>query len=136
MDPAQEKVEAEAFLHTLINKTLRVHTTDSRIFVGTFKCTDPVRLDLLLSTSLRFCASGGTDSGTHLQKSNVILAMTHEYRPPSTDKVGEAAAAAAHSGDDTVKMNMTSRYLGLIVIPGRYIVKMEVEEFVSQLKSR
>ncbi|RYP56145.1 hypothetical protein DL771_012090 [Monosporascus sp. 5C6A] len=106
MDPAQEKAEAEAFLHSLINKTLRVHTTDSRIFVGTFKCTDP--------------------------KSNVILAVTHEYRPPSIDKVGEAAA---HSGDDTVKMNMTSRYLGLIVIPGRYIVKMEVEEFVSQLKS-
>ncbi|RYP26965.1 hypothetical protein DL768_011462 [Monosporascus sp. mg162] len=110
MGPAQEKAEAEDFLHSLINKTLRIHTTDSRIFVGTFKCTDP--------------------------KSNVILAMTHEYRPPSTDKVGEAAAAAAYSGDDTVKMNMTSRYLGLIVIPGRYIVKMEVEEFASQLKSR
>ncbi len=54
MDPAQEKdekaekaekagkAEAEYFLKSLINKTLRIHTTDSRMFVGSFKCTDPV----------------------------------------------------------------------------------------------
>lgn len=38
----QEKAEAEAYLQSLINKTLRVYTTDARLFVGTFKCTDPV----------------------------------------------------------------------------------------------
>lgn len=27
---------------------------------------------------------------------------------------------------------MASRYLGLVVVPGQYIVKMEVEEFLSQ----
>lgn len=43
MDPAQEKAGAESLLKSLINKTLRIHTTDSRMFVGTFKCTDPVR---------------------------------------------------------------------------------------------
>lgn len=37
------KAEAESYLESLINKTLRVYTTDSRLFVGTFKCTDPVR---------------------------------------------------------------------------------------------
>lgn len=31
---------------------------------------------------------------------------------------------------------MTSRYLGLVVVPGEYITKIEVEEFVSQLKGR
>lgn len=31
---------------------------------------------------------------------------------------------------------MTSRYLGLVVIPGEQIVKLEVEEFVSQMRSR
>lgn len=31
---------------------------------------------------------------------------------------------------------MTSRYLGLVVVPGEYIVKIEVEEFVSQLKGK
>lgn len=38
----REKETAEAYLQSLINKTLRVYTTDARLFVGTFKCTDPV----------------------------------------------------------------------------------------------
>jgi hypothetical protein len=29
---------------------------------------------------------------------------------------------------------MTSRYLGLVVVPGEYILKIEVEEFTSQRK--
>ncbi len=31
-------------------------------------------------------------------------------------------------------MDMTSRYLGLVVVPGEYITKIEVEEFTSQMK--
>jgi hypothetical protein len=31
---------------------------------------------------------------------------------------------------------MTSRYLGLVVVPGEYIVKIEVEEFASQMRDR
>lgn len=34
--------EATAFLTSLLNKTLRVHTNDSRMFVGQMKCTDKV----------------------------------------------------------------------------------------------
>lgn len=41
---AAEKEEAEAYLQSLINKTLRVYTTDARLFVGTLKCTDPVSI--------------------------------------------------------------------------------------------
>lgn len=37
-----ESTEAETYLNSLINKTLRVYATDSRMFVGTFKCTDAV----------------------------------------------------------------------------------------------
>lgn len=36
------KEEAAEFLRSLINKNLRVTTTDSRMFWGQFKCTDPV----------------------------------------------------------------------------------------------
>ena len=39
--------------------------------------------------------------------------------------MGEAAS---------VKVDMTARYLGLVVVPGKYIVKMEAEEFASQMK--
>jgi N-alpha-acetyltransferase 38, NatC auxiliary subunit len=31
---------------------------------------------------------------------------------------------------------MTPRYLGLIVVPGKYIVKIEVEEFASQIRGQ
>ena len=34
--------EAASFLGSLLNKTLRIHTTDTRIFVGQMKCTDKV----------------------------------------------------------------------------------------------
>jgi hypothetical protein len=36
----------------------------------------------------------------------------------------------------TVKLDMQSRYLGLVVVPGEHIVKIEVEEFASQIKGR
>ncbi|KAI1115730.1 hypothetical protein F5Y14DRAFT_112958 [Nemania sp. NC0429] len=107
---APTKVEAQAYLKSLINKTLRIHATDGRMFVGTFKCTDTDR--------------------------NVVLSLTYEYRQPSQQTLTEAAAAAAMNNTQTVKAEMTSRYLGLVVIPGQHIVKMEVEEFVSQVKTR
>jgi hypothetical protein len=47
MDDAPTKVEAEAYLKSLLNKTLRIHATDGRMFVGTFKCTDTVRQSVL-----------------------------------------------------------------------------------------
>lgn len=60
-----------------------------------------------------------------------MLSHTYEYRQPSEAKRSEALAK---SEDGKVTMGMTSRYLGLIVVPGQYIVKMEVEQFASQLK--
>ncbi|KAI0474700.1 hypothetical protein F4859DRAFT_76559 [Xylaria cf. heliscus] len=102
--------EAETYLKSLINKNLRIHATDGRMFIGTFKCTDTDR--------------------------NVVLSLTYEYRQPSQQKLAEAAAAALSGNSATIKADMTSRYLGLVVIPGEHIVKMEVEEFTSQINSR
>ncbi|KAI4591648.1 hypothetical protein KJ359_012718 [Pestalotiopsis sp. 9143b] len=78
------KAEAQSYLESLINKTLRVYTTDSRL-------------------------------------------------QPSQQKLLEAAASLE---SDTLRAEMTSRYLGLVVVPGEHIVKIEVEEFVSQMKNR
>lgn len=36
--------QAVQYLDALIGRQLRVHTTDSRMFVGIFKCTDAVSL--------------------------------------------------------------------------------------------
>ena len=62
----------------------------------------------------------------------MILAHTYEYRQPSVQKRVEATIQTADA--DAVKLDMTSRYLGLVVVPGKYIVKIEVEEFASQTR--
>lgn len=41
--PQPDKEAAQSFLQSLLNKKLRIHTTDERMFWGDFKCTDPVR---------------------------------------------------------------------------------------------
>ncbi|ELQ41575.1 hypothetical protein OOU_Y34scaffold00267g12 [Pyricularia oryzae Y34] len=112
-----DEQEAIDFLSSLLNKYLRVTTTDTRMFYGVFKCTDPDR--------------------------NLILAHAHEYRHPTPEQVAAHAkkvAAAKDAGeadadDDKMTLGMTSRYLGLIVVPGEHIVKIEVEEFASQLRA-
>ncbi|KAK4111887.1 hypothetical protein N656DRAFT_681529, partial [Canariomyces notabilis] len=90
-------------LQSILNKNLRVTTTDTRMFWGTFKCTD--------------------------SESNLVLQHTYEYRHPTPQQVSAAAAAAGTDpSTGKVKMDMTSRYLGLVVVPGRHIVRIEVEE--------
>ncbi|TPX15522.1 uncharacterized protein E0L32_004502 [Thyridium curvatum] len=86
------KAAACSFLESLINKNIRIHTTDTRMFRGEFKCTDPL--------------------------------------------AAQAASASAAGSSDKVAVDMTSRYLGLVVVPGQYIVKMELEEFASQAKKQ
>ncbi|KAL4936414.1 hypothetical protein BDV06DRAFT_93531 [Aspergillus oleicola] len=118
-----DETQAVQYLESLIGKTLRVHATDTRVFVGTFKCTDAAR--------------------------NIILANTHEYRYPTTAAVRDAALkveAAASEADKEIqaqtqnlvketqnlKLNMTSRFIGLVVVPGQHITSIELEERTPQ----
>ncbi|OAA46862.1 LSM domain-containing protein [Metarhizium rileyi] len=57
---------------------------------------------------------------------NIILANTHEYRRPSRPCLIDGP-------DGSSTPDMTSRFLGLVVVPGRDIVKMELEQFASQM---
>ena len=68
----------------------------------------------------------------------MVLANTNEYRQPSerTVKAAAAAVAAANASKDSVELDMISRFLGLVVLPGHHIVKIEVEQFASQMKGR
>lgn len=63
----------------------------------------------------------------------MVLSNAYEYRHPSEHKI---KAAAANAGGKSVKLDMTSRYLGLVVLPGHHIVKIEVEQFASQIRAR
>lgn len=57
----------------------------------------------------------------------MILAQAFEYRHPSSKAIRVAAEAASPSVAN-VKADMTSRFLGLIVVPGEHITKIEVED--------
>ncbi|KAI7227221.1 hypothetical protein KC330_g8500 [Hortaea werneckii] len=102
MPPASDHEDAAAFLNTFLNKTLHLHIADGRIFVGQMKCTDNER--------------------------NIILSMTHEYRQPSEADIKLAAERHEKAGKSgNVKVDMKKRFVGLVVVPGKYITKMEVE---------
>lgn len=56
---------------------------------------------------------------------NIILSQTYEYRLPLPPKFPSASSTT---------LDMTSRFVGLVVVPGPYITRIEVEEFESQMK--
>lgn len=101
-----DESRAVRFLESLLGKSLRVHTTDTRMFSGIFRCTDADQ--------------------------NVILSSTFEYRFPPREVVQNAAQDADKTvtteNPETVKLNMTSRLIGLVVIPGQHITRIELEE--------
>ncbi|CAL3970354.1 unnamed protein product [Diplocarpon coronariae] len=99
-----DKSTSATYLTSLLNKSLRVTTTDTRMFLGQFKCTDSDR--------------------------NIILAQTYEYRLPPPPLTSPRTT----SPQQPATLDMTSRYLGLVVVPGAYIVRIEVEEFASQMR--
>jgi len=96
-----EQAEAISFLESLLGKTLHITIHDGRLFTGVFKCTD--------------------------NESNIILANSFEYRMPSEAAEETAKREAKLTGKPT-RADMTSRFVGLIVVPGKQIVKMELEE--------
>ena len=71
----------------------------------------------------------------------MILANTYEYRYPSPSAVKEVTSGASDQGNNNdnpqnVKVNMTSRLIGLVVIPGQHITKIELEETPEQAEVR
>jgi N-alpha-acetyltransferase 38, NatC auxiliary subunit len=61
------------------------------------------------------------------QERNIILAKTYEYRMP-TEKAKKEAIERQKVGRGVGKADMTSRFLGLVVVPGQHIIKLEVED--------
>lgn len=93
--------EAIRYIEGYLGKTFHINARDGRLFVGTFKCVD--------------------------NENNVILSTSHEYRMP-TEKAQKRAESELAAGIGNGRADMTSRFVGLIVIPGKEIMKIEVEE--------
>lgn len=91
------------YLTALLNRTLHVHASDGRIFVGQLKCTDRER--------------------------NIVLAMTQEFRQPTaTDLELPLSHRSTGFVNEAARPGMRKRFVGLIVVPGQYITKIELEE--------
>ena len=62
------------------------------------------------------------------QERNIILALTHEYRQPPLATVEQRASEMDRQGEKgNVKVDMLKRFVGLVVVPGRYVNRIEVE---------
>jgi len=59
------------------------------------------------------------------QDRNIILAVAHEYRAPSAETIRKAVE---ESGNPSAPVAWNSRYVGLIVVPGQHVTKIEFEE--------
>ena len=91
-----------AYLTTLLNKTLHLHVSDGRKFVGELKCTDNER--------------------------NIVLAMAHEYRSAVASNLDNAAEKLEQRPvDGTSPTNLRRRFVGLIVVPGWCIERIECQ---------
>ncbi|KAJ4404178.1 hypothetical protein N0V91_006080 [Didymella pomorum] len=91
--------QATFWLSQFIGKNLRIHASDGRVFGGQMKCTDKDR--------------------------NIILSLAYEYRAPSAEAIRKAVE---ESGNPSTKVTWSSRYVGLIVVPGQHVKKIEFEE--------
>ena len=115
----EDNTKAIEYLQGLLSKKLCVYTNDSRMFYGEFKCTDNVIHSLWRPPR---------PAAKVFQECNIILSQSYEYRQPTPTAVKAAAESSSEtSSTATLKVDMTSRFLGLIVVPGQHITKIEVE---------
>jgi hypothetical protein len=69
---------------------------------------------------------------TIFQERNIILSTGHEYRiptPPTEADFDAEGDAKADGKGKTITKASIPRYIGLIVVPGQLITRIEVEEW-------
>ncbi|KAK3489509.1 uncharacterized protein B0T23DRAFT_203273 [Neurospora hispaniola] len=144
----EDRDDATDWLNSLLNKNLRVSVTDGRMFWGQFKCVDAESNIILHSAyEYRFPTSSQvaaavtsssvtpTPTGTTITSSSALSAPS-DSDPSATPQEAYESATSTSSSSGKVKVDLTSRHLGLVVIPGQYITKIELEEFASQVRAR
>ena len=101
-DPASRAITS---LSILLDQPLRITILDNRIFIGLFICVDP--------------------------QCNIILAQAEEFRPPLDDveleRNREMYWPKSQRGPGEGE-GWGGRQVGMILLPGKAVVKIEVEE--------
>ncbi|KAF8428201.1 hypothetical protein EV426DRAFT_332360 [Tirmania nivea] len=116
------------FLNSLILRTLRITATDGRWFVGVLKCTDKDR-NLILDRTHEYRSGevGGEPASAFSTTTTTTTTTTGEGVLMEGPEGSVEISAGEGVGERSVR-GVTSRYLGLVVVPGEVIVKVEVEE--------
>lgn len=110
------KITMADYLSSLLGKTLRVRIEDGRMFIGSFSCVDKVR---------RQAARMQCEELKGSKDCNIILDGANEHRPPTPEQQEESRTAPFR----VPLLVLTGRYVGLIVVPGGLITRIEVERF-------
>jgi len=96
---------AEEALRAHLERFMRVTLSDGRVVVGRFYCLDRER--------------------------NVVLTDAYAQPPPPTAAAAAAAkrapALTAAEAAAAEEASLASRFLGVVMVPGRHLVKAEVE---------
>ncbi|KAH6847452.1 hypothetical protein B0I37DRAFT_354195 [Chaetomium sp. MPI-CAGE-AT-0009] len=151
-DGREEHIE---FLKTLLNRNVRVFVLDSRMFWGTLRCTD-WEANIVLQHTYEYRIP--TEEQIHQQQiaraqqvsavspSLASMGLGSDDDNPNANANGSQANQGGHmsgdamaralrkgkQNDDNELVDMSCRYLGMVVIPGEAITKLELDEFVSQ----
>ena len=92
-------------LRSYLNFKARVTITDGRIFIGTFVCTD--------------------------KQKNIILAQTKEFRGGKKKEMKMGMTRWGGKAKNVIINNRQideHRMVGLVMIPGKHLVKIETED--------
>jgi small nuclear ribonucleoprotein (snRNP)-like protein len=100
--PSPSQTETISRLTSLLLVRLRITIPDNRTFIGTFICLD------------KGC--------------NIILSATEEFQPAPTNADEEEVRGNREMYWPNVKGRWGGREVGMVLIPGREVVRVEVEE--------
>ena len=84
--PQSQVAETRSFLTSLLNKQMRLYTTDDRMFAGDFKCTDnvrPLRLLCIYVPSRISQAYAAMICRTAISSSRAPTSIASHRAPPS-----------------------------------------------------
>lgn len=110
-------------LSSLLHKPLRILIDDRRTFIGVFMCTDP-QANVILSEAEEFQAPPRTPEEVALRQNRDMYYPKSQRLPHD----GPGWGMWMGNGGEEGRGDGVGRVMGLVLIPGDKIVKMELLE--------
>ncbi|KAF9131424.1 hypothetical protein BGX30_013113 [Mortierella sp. GBA39] len=136
MEPKEDKPSV-AQMRSLLNQTTRIKITDGRLFIGQFMCIDHSK-NIILSAAYEYRTTAKTNSNNNNNNTSDCTDVESDIKSSSTSGAGEdipLKTLSINAQQDTVlttgqsrnKEEEAKRFVGLVMIPGRHIVKADID---------